>query len=253
MIVWPTTPSPYLAETDKLIAAFGPSARPSHALQKKYNQWIVDLKAAGVWAKLDILKVRRAATVTAANLNWVNPGTYTTVHGGTTTFVANSYVTANGTTGYLDEGVLANALPNMLLNSAHVGFYQLNDVADNNGYGVGTATTSTLRVRARTGAGNFQASINDATQCSIVVANSVGHHVANRSGASAREFYKAGASIGSDAQASTALATTQLYCLRSGSAFATGQQVVFHAGGSLTAGEVSSLSTVIDDIIATIV
>ena len=74
---------------------------PSTSQQTLQNQLVVDLKAAGVWSKLDTFAVFATdGDSDFALIDWINLSQYTAVN--SPTFTTNEGFTGNGTSSYLD-------------------------------------------------------------------------------------------------------------------------------------------------------
>jgi len=75
---------------------------PSAGQQVKQNQLVIDLKTAGVWAKLDVWYVyANDGSKEFATLNWKAPTLYQSTLFNSPTFTANQGFTGNGTTSYI--------------------------------------------------------------------------------------------------------------------------------------------------------
>jgi hypothetical protein len=229
-------------DAEALIAAMTPT--PDVARQALINTLIVQLKADGIWPLLDILYVVAAHAAQPARLNWKNPtGPFNLAAISAPTFTVDRGYEGNGTTSYLDTGWAPIGGVQFLLNSAHLAGWSLSSgAADGNQRLIGNLTSGTGRtvLIPRAAGDEFFTFINDATgPVAIPCANRDGFFVSNRSGASAREFYRNGTSLGSDAVASTDRNTSQLLFDRDTTIFSTMQVAHGSAGASLSAGQVS--------------
>lgn len=80
-------------------------AVPSQSQQLIENQKVRDLKAAGIWAALDLFYFFATdGDENYAKINWINPGTKQLSETGTVTFNSGSNFQPNGSTGYLSTG-----------------------------------------------------------------------------------------------------------------------------------------------------
>jgi hypothetical protein len=100
---------------------------PSAGQQTKQNQLIVDLKAAGVWTRLDVLYMFATdGNNSFATLNWKNPTTNQCTLVNTPTFTTNQGFTGNGVSSNIDTNYNPNTFssPNYLLNDASLGWWK---------------------------------------------------------------------------------------------------------------------------------
>lgn len=228
-------------ETETLVAAMTPE--PDFARQIVINNLIVALKAAGIWSLLDVLWVFAAHAQQPATLNWKAPASFTATPVSAPTFTVDRGFTGNGTTSYLAPGWSPDTGVQYQQNSAHLAGWSL----------TAGATSNTQLILGMTGAGPpsillvpravgdaMSAFVNDDAATAFTNASQDGFFVANRSGASARQGYRNGVSLGSDALASTGEPSSALTFLRFATNFSTLQIAHGSAGASLTAPQVSS-------------
>jgi len=113
---------------------------PSSGQRAKQNKLVVDLKAAGIWNKLDTLGVFATdGSSDFALIDWKKLALYTAVN--TPTFSTNGGFTGNGTSSYISTNV------NLSIGTNN---YKLNDAGrfawvDNIGTNAGIDGTSTVR------------------------------------------------------------------------------------------------------------
>jgi hypothetical protein len=203
------------------------------------DRLIRDRTDAGSWALTDGMYLLAADAEQAAKLNVKAPGSFTIVESGDgVPWTADQGYTGDGT----DYLALVYApgidINNFVLNSAHYAVWTSSDVAqDTYDFGVASdaAAAQTTRMNTRSVGNLFIARINDTTNGSVASTRSIGYWGANRSGASARQFYKNGASILTDSVAATVLPGA-FALLRSQTVRSTRQVRVACFGGSLTAG-----------------
>lgn len=240
------SPSPFLAEVNRLAAAMGAS-QPTTARLRLIDQTIRDLIDAGVWAKLDLLYVLGAETSVAALLNWKNPGTNTLTAANSPTFTIDRGYTGNSaSSAHLDSGVAMTALTHYQLNDAHVSFWQLNDIAESTFNTGDTLATGTSRTNARSAGNNYVTRLNDVTSHSFANADARGFYTISRSGSSGYSKYKDGASVATPVATSTAVPTGNFSILRSNAVYANAQMFFASVGAALTAGEVSDLYDILN-------
>jgi hypothetical protein len=150
---------------------------PSLSQRVKQNQLILDLKSAGVWAKLDTLAV--TATDGSSNfalIDWKKLSLYTAVN--SPTFSTNGGFTGNGTSSYIDT----NFNPSIGTNN-----YKLNDAGrfiwvDNLGATLTLDGTTTVRNNstANSATNSFRINQDTASNSSTVNLAGVGFKSVNR-------------------------------------------------------------------------
>jgi hypothetical protein len=204
------------------------------------------LKAADIWAKLDVLWMLAAHDAQAARLNWKNPASFALTAVNSPTFTAHRGYAGNGTTSYLNTGWTpsTNAVQ-FTLNSGSLGFY-INagtDAAEGSPAQFGAIGGQGAFFRARGLSDQLQGRVNQGTSDNIAtVSSNRGYSSLDRSGASLTTGYKSGASVGTSTTASVSLPTQPLYigALNNGGAasnFATQQIALAFAGASLSAAQ----------------
>jgi hypothetical protein len=143
---------------------------PSLSQRVKQNQLILDLKSAGVWAKLDTLAV--TATDGSSNfalIDWKRLVTYTNINA--CTFSTNGGFTGNGTSAYIDT----NFNPSIGTNN-----YKLNDAGrfawvDNIGANTQVDGTTTARNNMSVVTGTSAGRINQDTAAQNIAVNFLGN------------------------------------------------------------------------------
>lgn len=250
-----TTASAYSAEATAYFAAM--SVQPDATRKALIDTFISGLVSNGIWAKLDAAGILRAHDAQAARLELKNPGTRTLTAVNSPTFTTDRGYAGNGTTSYLSTGFIPSTHGvNLTLNSASLGCYVSagNTTGDNNAYLLGTTG---LRFLPRRATGDtFRSNINGSGLSDFAAQSTrLGLWAVNRSGASAVQGYRNGASQGSDTDASVALDTTELFICawnNAGSRAGTANNEIgfWFVGGSLTAGEHATLDTLWDAYVA---
>lgn len=230
-------------EAETLIAAMTPE--PDFARQIVINNLIVALKAAGIWSLLDILYVFAAHAQQPATLNWKAPANFVATPVSSPTFTVDRGFSGNGASAYLAPGWSPSDGPQYQQDSAHVSGWSLSPgsaSATEQLVGTSTGTSPDILLGPRFTGDLFRMIVNDGTASSTIAStNRDGFFIANRSGASARQGYRNGASLGSDAVASTGETISALTFLRNGAAtFASLLIAQGSTGASLSAPQVSS-------------
>lgn len=223
-----------------LIARF--STPPTAARSALINTFIVALKNAGVWSKLDALYVIAAADSQAAARNWI-ADQYNLTVSSAPVFVADRGYTGDGVDDFLDSSFNPTTAvsPKFTQNSACMGIRSRTDLTNgttsgdigngNSGWGRSTTTSGLARGRPNT-AGN----VNIATTAYP------GHITYTRSAAAVWEGYDNGVDVGGGVDASAALTNANFAILRQAAgAYGINQIALAYWGSNLTSGEVAAL------------
>jgi hypothetical protein len=222
------------AESSALVARM--TTPPTSARAALIDTLIGSLKSSGVWAKCDAIYLFAAADSQAACLNWKG-SSYTATPTSSPTFTADRGFTGNGSSAYLDTGAAHNGLTNLTLNSAHLSAWCLTELNLATSLSAGlTGTTNTLYVAPRA-LGLAGGRIDDFVTLQVTQASSIGLTGLNRSASGARQLYRNGASIGSDAQASSALQAANIVFLRGTTQYGAHQVSFGSFGASLSGTE----------------
>jgi hypothetical protein len=100
---------------------------PSSSQQVKQNKLLVDLKTAGVWAKLDVFYMFATdGNSSFATLNWKAPISNQCTLVNSPTFTANQGFAGNGTSSYINTNYNPSTFtsPKYLLNDASIGWWK---------------------------------------------------------------------------------------------------------------------------------
>lgn len=227
-------------ETTALVAAM--TVAPSAGRKTLINNLILSLKSAGVWTKLDFLHVIAAHDAQAGRINWRNPAQVATV-GGTATFTVDRGYQGDGTTGYIDTGLLLSTLTNYKQDTAHIGGWCATEAGGTSNQAmVGTLTTNTKMQLAPKISNNVQSRLNNVTAGNTANTVSKGHSLITRVVSTGFDVYKDGASIGSVVQTSAAVAAENIVYLRNGANFNGNWQIAAgHGGLNLSSTEIANL------------
>jgi hypothetical protein len=229
---------------DAVISAF--TTEPSVERKLAINDLVVRLKGTTIWAKLDALYLLAAHESAAALINWKNPGTFNMTAGGAPTFTADSGYTTDGVDDYLSTNFNpATAGGSFAQNSACFGIWSGTSAGSNSSKAGWYDGTDGITINPHTTGNEMQVRINQGTVLQSAfgsVTDGVGLYVGNRSGASAVQAYRNGASITTATTASTALNSA---AIRLGGITASSfAALTFRAaviGGSLSSSEQSDL------------
>jgi hypothetical protein len=202
----------------------------------------------GVWTKLDVFHIYATQDSTTSKLNLVSTS-YNGVYGPTPpTFAADrgyTGVTAS-TLVFIDTGYTPTTSPGaqFTLNSAHLSMWSLTaGVVSSDGVGVND--NSVIDPHYVTG-DVLLASVNcHFGSMSVPNSDGTGFYIANRSGATAQQLYKNGASVASNSTVTTTLANRNMLTVGNNNAGAGygwgGQEAAVTIGSSLSSTDASSL------------
>lgn len=238
----------YSAEATALFAAM--SVQPTTTRKGQIDALIVGLKSDGVWTKLDWLTVLAAHDAQAGRVNWVTPAQVASEVNAPTFEVDRGY-TGNGTTSYLASGWTSAVVgAKMVLNNSSLFAWSRTDVNNTNQYDLGNARNQ-LNSRSLA-AGGPVCRVNDGTGTGQTLASSIGLTVATRTDSANRSLYRNASLLGTNAQASVALGTSEMFILAQNNSvspatvpanYSTRQIAVAGWGSHLTADNVTALHT----------
>lgn len=240
----------YQPESNILFAAM--TTKPDPARKKVINDCIRSLKDAGVWASLDCLWVPAAHHSQAATLNWISPSTFTLSPQSSPDFTVDEGYQGNGSSSYVNTTfVPSTANGKFLLDSACFGVYSLTDADDTAMTDMGAANSTSNRVQliSSIATSAVLARLNqDVNGTARAITNSIGHICATRGDNATVEYYRAGASLGTSAAASTGRPTVSVYlCATNNNGTAQGfssrRIAAAHIGGHLNSTKVAAFNT----------
>ncbi len=214
----------YEAESLALFARM--TSQPDAFYKGVYNDLIGGMIDDGTWTTQDAFYFFSGNDSQASLLNWVDSNTASIVNA--PAFVAHRGFTGNGTTSYIDTGLVASTLTKFLQDSANLSAWTTTEV--NTGPVAGLVSGSNLQLYPRN-SGLQNARINNGTSRTIAQASSIGLATINRSGAAASQHRRNGVQISTFADARTASAITFLH---NSTVFGAMQVAVGAIGGSLT-------------------
>ena len=231
----------YLPLTTAWIAATGET---STTILNALNTFEAGLDANSLKPKFNAIYPFVGGTNTKHSYNFINTLTFPLSFLGGWTHSANGALPAFN--GYANTGILPSTV--LSLNDAHLGVY----LRTNNNVGVDIGATDGVvntQIASRIG-GIYYGFINQTLVPSVTNAASTGHYIASRTGATAQTNYKNGASILATTSVSTARPTFNIYLgarNTNGTAnnFSQRELAMASIGSGLTAGEVSTLYTLI--------
>lgn len=227
---------------------------PGTAAQKTaLDTFVTALKAASIWSISDWGYVNFLWDAQACLINAITPGSFTlTYEGGMTAadWTANSGFTGDGAAKFLSTNWdFTNNGSKATQNSTGVTFWCNTDNAVNSSFLVGTAGSNVIRCNPRGAADVVAGRINDATDASIANTNASGLFTFNRSAADARQYYRNGTSLGSDAGVSTGTpGANDLTLLKGNTAFSARRIGLAWLTSSLDATAAAAFSTAVSNL-----
>lgn len=227
------------AEAAALVARM--TTEPDSARKEIIDTLVGALKTAGVWSKLDALYLFAAHDEQAAGLNWIQDLYNITTPGGDPTFIADQGFATNGVDSYLQTtfNPTTAVTPNYVRNSASFGLWSLTSGQTVSVAGAHTGGSDghvTIAPRTATNVANARITQNGSTNYNANT-DGRGFYAANRSGASATQFYKNGAAHGTGTAASVAVGNETIKFGVTSSVFVAHEFSAGFIGRSLTATE----------------
>jgi hypothetical protein len=216
------------------------------------NNLITGLKSDGVWTKLDRLFIL-AAENTQSALTDLKGLALAVVHSTPTFTIDRGYTGTDGSTAvYIDTGFNpSTAGGNYTQNSAHLSVWSNSNITPSSAGGIltggdGSGGLPASNIYAQYSDGNAYFRINDAANSAGTAnANSTGHYIASRTGASLSAGYKNGSLFATLNQTSGALANISVVILATQNPSGVGQgcphQITMQSiGGGLSATDASN-------------
>lgn len=156
-----------------------------------------------LFSRMDVFYVFATNSSANAVINWISPGSFNGVAAGGATFTADAGFTGvdGSTTVYVNSGFNPTTAgsPNFTTNSAHVGVWSNTNVQAVSGgavIGISADGVNQTNIFPKFSDGNAYFRINDSSpSAGTANANSTGHYVADRTGASASVGYKNGSAL----------------------------------------------------------
>lgn len=232
----------YDAAASALFAAM--SVQPSGARKAIDNTFILALKAATLWDKSDVYYVTAAHDEQAARLNWKNPSTFSLSANGAPVFAVDRGYKGDGTAAYLSSAYNPTTFGGAhQLNSAVIGAWVQAASTVNSSMDLYTGTG---RIGLSSTGTTVQGRINDAASMNIgAAAPAAGHYTMRRTLSIERSGWVSGVNLGSNAQVSTANATS-FVLLGTGSAnFSNGRIAAAYAGGGFTDADMAAMHSIL--------
>lgn len=247
----------YDADAVTLFAAM--SSQPDSTRKQLISDTIASLKSAGIWAKLDECWFLAAHDSQAALLGWKRYKDCTAVNA--PTFTTDRGYAGNGTTSYLNTGFVPSTHGvQYTLNDASFGVYSRTNANATSSADMGAqASSSSNRAILFIRNGNEAAyRVNqNAAQSGVANTDSSGLWVARRTASNAISQYHNGASFATSATASTGRPAVAMFIAAQNnngtpSQFSTRQYAFAFVGASMSAGQQSSLFTIVESYLDSI-
>jgi len=225
------------------------SVPPPAALVPAIDGLVRSLVGAGVWAKLDMLKIQAVHDEQAARLNWISSD-YTSTAVNSPTFTAYRGFNGNGTPSYMNTGFNPGAAigAKFVRDSASLGLWSLtnssnvvNDMGNWNG-GWGAS------IQARWSEGVFTVAANSGVLANDPSDTSLGFFSWSRSNSTNVEKYKNATLVRTEAKDSSPVHNMPIYLgainfNNSATSFGARQYACVFAGGALSQSEQSATYT----------
>lgn len=223
-------------EASAYVARMG--VQPNYTRKGLIDTFIGSLKSGSVYSALDTLHIFAAHDGTAGLLNVIGASN-TATGANSPTFTTDRGYTGSGTA-YVTLNRPANTAGSYGTNAGHLSCWELTNLAnDTASCGHGSA-----QICSRDSTSHFQGLVNSFTNnTGIASASGNGHWIANRTTSAAQQYYKNGASIGSDTNASNNApgAGSWVACTANTSFPAARQIAIMTTGGSLDATKSAAL------------
>ena len=216
------------------------------------NQLVIDLKSAGLWAKMKAIYPIVGGTATTCKFNLMNPAdtdaAFRLTFSGGWTFSAQG-AKPNGTNAYADTYININS--DLSQNNTHVSIYINENITSGDGIDIGNSIASGdfyfSAYYFSAGANSAISNINNTGLKTVTNNDTRGFYVSQRIDSSNRLLYKNGSLIDTFAAASTTPINAQvrLSKLNDGVEHSSRRFASFTAGQGLTNTEISNLYTAI--------
>jgi hypothetical protein len=204
---------------------------PSAGQQSKQNKLVIDLKAAGVWSKLDTFAVFATdGNSDFALIDWIRLSDYTAVN--SPTFTTNEGFKGNGTSSYIDLNYTTTTdWVNASQNNTSAFAYAFRDPSPLISVILGSLSTSGILI----GINSFRIYNNPTVIFPNLVG--VGLFTANRNSSTSLNAYINGNLLGVNNSTNSASYTTPVYACRLGSSYTPASPSIVGLGAYLDATE----------------
>jgi hypothetical protein len=228
------------SEASAYVARMG--VQPDEGRKAIIDTFVGALKAASIYTKMKAFYLLASHDSSAALLNAVANANNATVSGSPGFVADRGYTGLASPAALLDLNLVPNNASPFVQNSASMTVWHLNDLQTPSPT-MGTNDGSTY-LNPRNASNQFGACVNDWTNLLVANSNATGIFIANRSAIGARQLYKNGSSVGSDATASAGTSSTDFLALSGTNVFPDEHQLgALLIGSSLTSTDAAALTT----------
>lgn len=219
---------------------------PSQFTQRLVNRRVIDLKAAGIWSRLDCYYDLAMPNQADCLVNWILPGTRNLTANGSVTHVPNKYMAGDGVSANLATGYTPGGTLNYKQDDAFVGAY-LHSYVDNNIIVGQVSGTSRILLLPRPIAGTILSRLNDETnQGGTFTDTTAGLVTCNRAASGTRTLRSKGALLSTNSVASVGLPSGAVTIFRSVNTYTANRASRVMIGGGLTDDQQASLRVIED-------
>jgi len=203
----------------------------------------VELKTAGVWAKMDALYILAAHDSQAACRNWI-ANSYNLTPNNSPTFTTDRGYTGNGSNATLSTGFIPSSAssPKYVQNSATLGAWTLSNLTALNEYVIGSSTSVVAGFNPRSSSANApRGVVNYSVSLSNWNSNttSVGLGTITRTAGNLTTYYQGTTAKGTSAQAPNGVPAVEIILLGCNSTASNHQIAVGFIGSGFTSTEVT--------------
>jgi hypothetical protein len=227
---------------------------PSSGQQTLQNQLVVDLKAGGIWSKLDTFRVYATdGSEDFALIDWKRLIDCTAVN--SPTFTTNSGFEGDGTSSYIDVNFVPtlNAV-NASTDDLSIGFWENSITSDSNGVTVGADDANNdILLSQRIISSNGRLRLNDSSTLFIPSAKyDIGFVLGQRINTT-REAYSPDATLTTDTNSSNGMPEISITDLLFSSLYSSGSNISLgFLGASFTSTQVSDFRTAVTTYITSL-
>lgn len=211
------------------------SSQPNGARKTVISDTIIALKAAGVWAKLDVLYMFAAHDSQAALLNWKS-GNFDGTANNSPTFTTDRGFTGNGSSAYINSNFnpTTASSPSFVQTSAHLSIWSRTSGLGPNAYGeVGYSSSGNSELGSRTNSGYVRGYVNGSGSIAINSDGSGFHNISLRT-SSTYGIVRNTTTLSSGSASPLAPVNEKIYFLGSGGNRTNKQLAMGSIGGGLT-------------------
>ena len=218
---------------------------PDSNVQILQNNFVKDLVSAGLWTKLDHLKIYAGSNADFSLINWINPTTFLSTKVNSPTYGYAYGWAGNATTAHLETNFTPSGSLNYKQNDACYFRYRKTEstVGQPQNYSGAYAASLNTYIGSFGNAGNYDVGINAPAVTGTFGTTTIGLVLINRDNAANFKLWLNNVNLATIASASTGIPTVQfLTCKVSVTNASDAQYSMEGAGASLTNSEISILT-----------